>query len=366
MFHKIIMKISTAEIIYIERIMVCFFLLCLFFWSGNASVLAQATPPNGATVDPYGGNSTYVVAPSAAFNPYDPPGVPESRPLFESLPSRPFSSNSAVNAQPRNRLFQNFGGDFTYITGGNNQNSLGLFRINFLGDIAFPICATQKAPLLIQPRFAANFWNGPRSDYYDMPASTLETAVGVGWRPRLQPDGWATALDFELAFSIGLYSDFKKLVSDSFRFPSYANVSMEITRNVHVKIGFWYLDRVRYKIWPVAGIIWTPTENWEFELMFPNPKVTYHPSSVSFKQMSLYARGEYGGGSWSITRYLSHDVNRVDYNDYRIMFGMDWKNSYQHEGFFEIGVAFARELYYSSTGSHSLDPAFVIAGGLRF
>ena len=85
--------------------------------------------------------------------------------------------------------------------------------------------------------------------------------------------------------------------------------------------------------------------------------------------MNLYARGEYGGGSWTVQHLVDGNC-RTDYNDYRIMFGLDWANKYRSTGYFEIGVAFGRELYFADARnrnhSYSLDAGFIMQAGLHF
>ncbi len=243
---------------------------------------------------------------------------------------------------------------------------MGLFRFDLHGNIAIPVFASQENPLLFEPRFAMNFWNGPISGMYDMPGRTYDASLGVRWLPKFQLASMATALDFDLFFSVGIYSDFHKASSKSFRFPSWGYVSFDVTNNIKAKIGVWYLDRANHKIFPSGGIIWSPNPQWEFQLLFPNPRVTYRPAGATLRDMSLYARGEYGGGSWAIAHEIG-GTERTDYNDYRLMFGLDWKGRAGGMGFFELGVAFAREIYIDDgRGGYDLDPGFIFQTGFNF
>jgi len=63
----------------------------------------------------------------------------------------------------------------------------------------------------------------------------------------------------------------------------------------------------------------------------------------------IYARGEYGGGSWMVDRAdpnLGRD--RIDYNDIRTSVGLEFIRP-RFSGLFEVGVAFDREIVYVST-----------------
>ena len=313
------------------------------------------------------------MAPASTSQPLLPPASnPYKAPTPNPNPANGAGSGASTSsATPAGtRLFSNFGVDFTWITPGAAKHNMGLFRMDLMGDIAFPLCAAQPdRPLLLEPHFAINYWNGPVTsgwtDHYDMAAQTFDASLGLRWQPVWQPQIAATALEFDLFFSVGIYSDFKRITGDSFRFPSWAYVSLDFTKNIKGKIGVWYLDRVRTKILPSGGVIWSPNNQWEFQFLFPNPRITYHPVGGGLKNMNIYARGEYGGGSWTVKHADMHDC-RTDYNDYRIMFGLDWEGRYKAKGYFELGVAFARELYLRDGGRYSLDAGFVLDAGLHF
>ncbi|MDO4550867.1 MAG: DUF6268 family outer membrane beta-barrel protein [Planctomycetia bacterium] len=296
------------------------------------------------------------------------PPVQESPPLFSgngAFASNPFQYDSDTSTGPR--LFQHWGTDLTWITtSSDGGKKLGLFRLSFDGEITIPIFALEH-PLYFKPRFAVNYWNGPQSDIYDMPPQTFDASLGLAWQPQWKAECLGgTEINFDLYFSVGIYSDFRKVSGKSFRFPSYGYFSLKLTPNVQLKLGVYYLDRVRYKISPAGGLIWTPNNQWEFQFLFPNPQVTYRPEMSSFNNLVLYARGEYGGGSWTIKHMNGRGVERVDYNDYRIMFGGSWVTTRRHEGYFEIGLSFARELYYSDLRSHSVNAGFIMSGGFHF
>lgn len=296
-------------------------------------------------------------------DPYQAPAN-ASRPLLSNPPSNPFNSLK-FGGGDSTKLFQNFGVDFTWITASAARKNMGLFRLDLCGDMAIPLFASQENPFLFEPRFAMNYWSGPKSNVYDMAAHTFDASLGLRWLPKFQLAQMATPLNFDLFFSIGIYSDFEKVTGSSFRFPSWGYVSLDVTNNIKAKIGVWYLDRVRNKVFPSGGVIWSPNPQWEFQILFPNPRVTYRPPGASLKDMSVFARGEYGGGSWTVSHDLLGNC-QTDYNDYRLLFGIDWKGRANGQGFFEIGVAFARELYLARGGSYDLDPGFIMQAGFHF
>ncbi|MDO4426278.1 MAG: hypothetical protein Q4D17_11015 [Planctomycetia bacterium] len=323
-----------------------------------AAQVASASPTLPPEPAPPGASSL-----TTYQDPYQAPGN-SSRPLLSNPPSNPFNSLKFGDGDST-KLFQNFGVDFTWITASSSRKNMGLFRLDLCGDMAIPLFASQENPFLFEPRFAMNYWSGPKSDQYDMAAHTFDASLGLRWLPKFQLAQMATPLNFDLFFSIGIYSDFKKISGSSFRFPSWGYLSLDVTNNIKAKIGIWYLDRVRNKIFPSGGVIWSPNDQWEFQILFPNPRVTYRPPGATLKDMSVFARGEYGGGSWSVSHEQFGNC-QTDYNDYRLLFGIDWKGRANGQGFFELGVAFARELYLARGGSYDLDPGFIMQAGFHF
>ena len=302
-------------------------------------------------------------------DPYQPPTT-ENTPVFDD--SRPLFSNPFTFSAPAvpagQRLFQNWGVQTTWITSDDGPHRMGLFRLGFDGEIAFPIFALEH-PLCVVPHFAINYWDGPESDVYDMPPQTFDTSLGLSWKPSWNITSLNKTIDFDLFFSVGIYADFRRMTGQSFRFPSWAYGSLLLTKNIRLKLGVYYLDRVRCKILPSGGLIWTPNSQWRFEFLFPNPRVVYRPGTTNLNNLEFYARGEYGGGSWTIKHHetgFAERVERVDYNDYRIMLGGNWNTCRTGTAYFEIGISFARELYYQNLKRYALDPGFVMEGGLHF
>jgi len=340
------------------------FLLKVLLFLQGGSVYAQVAA----------GSSTLPPAPAppgssslAIQDPYQAPAT-SGGPLLKNSPSNSFNSLK-FGGENGTKLFQNFGLDVTWITSGSDRSKMGLFRFDVCGDMAIPLFANQENPFLFEPRFAMNIFNGPKGDflgeYENFSVNQYDVSLGLRWLPKFQLSRMATPLEFDLFFSVGLYTDFKSLTSRSFRFPSWAYLSLDVTNNIKAKIGVWVLDRVRYSILPSGGVVWTPNDRWEFQILFPNPRVTYRPVNATLKDMSLFVRGEYGGGSW--TTKTDEGTFRKDYNDYRILFGLDWKGPANGTGFFELGGAFGRELYFNEgLGSYGLDAGFILQAGLHF
>ncbi len=349
---------------YSVAIRVILFLLAFFLNVQGFVVYAQVgagsstLPPAPA---PPGSSSLYIQ------DPYQAPAS-SGGPLLKNPPSNSFNSLS-FGSDDGIKFIQNFGLDATWIASGSGRKNMGLFRFDVCLDVPLPYFANQENTLFFEPRFAMNFFNGPKGnfiDHYESLSSTdFDASLGLRWLPKFQLNKMATPLEFDLFFSVGLYSDFKSVTGKSFRFPSWAYLSLDLTNNIKAKIGVWVLDRERYTLMPSGGVIWTPNDRWEFQILFPNPRITYRPVNAVLKDMSLFARGEYGGGSWTVK--TDEGTFCKDYNDYRILFGFDWKGPANGIGYFEIGGSFGRELYFNrGRGSYNLNPGFILQAGLHF
>jgi hypothetical protein len=145
-----------------------------------------------------------------------------------------------------------------------------------------------------------------------------------------------------------------------------------LSPNVTLKAGVWYLDRVRVKILPAGGIIWIPGGNRDvrLELLFPNPKIAMRMATDPWNtEWWFYARGEYGGGSWTIKRdnIAGEPIQEVDYNDLRAALGVEFDSYSRFDGLFEVGLAFERELYYrSATPTFHPTPTVFLGGQLAY
>ncbi len=240
---------------------------------------------------------------------------------------------------------------------GSGGNELGIDDISLSATFAFPFLYNPQTPLLVTPGFAVHYWNGPVSmppppPPADMPPQTFDAYLDVAWNP------WIVEyFGAELDARLGVYSDFYSVTSDSLRFMGKGVAVIKLSPHVTLKAGIWYLDRVNIKLLPAGGLVWTPNADVYFNILFPNPKIAKRLTNTGSTEWWIYARGEYGGGVWTIRRNtdyynnvlypsMSHDL--VDYDDIRIAVGFDFKTVRNRSGYIEVGLACSRELNYQS------------------
>lgn len=252
---------------------------------------------------------------------------------------------------------------------GDSSEELGIHHWELSATLSFPFLWNSQYPLLVTPGFGMWFWSGPDSPQ-DMPNRTYDAYVEAGWNPQVTQ--WFGG---ELAFRIGVYSDFKKVTSDGVRFQGKGMAVLTLNQAFQCKFGVWYLDRNRVKVLPAGGIIWTPNSDFRLEILFPNPKLAHRLTTWGTTEWWWYVRGEYGGGAWELTRDpvsvggRTGVVDEVDYNDLQAALGVEFKALSGLTGYLEVGVAFDRELFYRSRNPDSFfqpNSAFLLRAGITY
>jgi len=324
-----------------------------------AGAVPETPPP---TLGPSPTINSGVQLPPPQWDPYATPG---SQPpaLFSQDPTfaSPNLDSFYARVTDAKRFVQELRFDYTFLPG----NGLEEFAINTLeasGTFAIPFFYNRQHPLLLTPGFAVHYWSGPKAPDYDMPPNAFDAYLDTAWNP--QPTTWLAG---ELSFRVGVYSDFRKVTSESIRYMGKGMAVLSFTPSIKFKFGVWYLDRNRIKLLPAGGIVWTPNPDVRLDILFPNPKIARRIINIGNTEWWLYARGEYGGGNWTILREHNASFESVDYNDIRFAFGLDFVRQGGLKGLIEVGVAFDREILFKTAPTRfAPDTAFLLRAGLRY
>ena len=318
----------------------------------------------------------YTYAPPPAGAPYGPPPAPlaPNPDPFQYQPAPYDITTSGEGYWAKTQKFlQELSFEYTYLYGRHsNPNDFGMSRAEISSTFAFPMFYNIETPLLVTPGFAVDWLQGPLSGPPiagmpptaggpDLPPQLYDAYLDLAWYPHYNE--WLGA---ELGFRTGVYSDFSNVNSDSLRFMGRAAGSIAASPNMNVILGAVYLDRVDIKILPVAGIYYRPTPDWDMYLVFPNPKVRKFLAAVGNTKWYGYAAGEYGGGSWTVARQTTDD--RIDYNDIRVIGGLEWETQTQIRGHVEVGYVFDREIVFVSGDPPSFTPndTIMLRAGIDF
>lgn len=165
-------------------------------------------------------------------------------------------------------------------------------------------------------------------------------------------------LSYDLATSIGVFSDFEDSARDGIRFPSHAVGMYHFNPDLDFVFGADYIDRDDLPLLPVVGfsIHRQNQPNIRYDLVFPRPRIDF----VLDCQHRMYLAAFLNGGSWDIERPdESNDV--MTYRDYRAVLGFEHTDGSDGLSAIELGYVFERQLLFRSIHTVSdFDDAFVL------
>jgi hypothetical protein len=232
-------------------------------------------------------------------------------------------------------------------------NKFGMNDVETYATFALPLFYNQQTPFLVTPGFAIHLWDGPVTsppgNLADLPPRVYDAYLDVAWNPQFTP--W---LGGELEARLGIYSDFSQVVHDSLRLQGKGLAVLSFSPSFKIEAGIWYLNRLRVKLLPAGGIVWMPSSDVRFDILFPNPKFTKRLTTIGTTDWRLMLRGEYGGGNWTVKRTFGTPtptddiIDDVDYNDIRVAGGLEFDKTGGIHGMLEAGVAFNREILFRS------------------
>jgi hypothetical protein len=319
--------------------------------------------------DPYGSGSLSAPSLPAAPYTYSPPpantAIPPSAPYDYQPPPYDITPGGESYWAKTQRFLEEVSVEYTFLFGQpGDPSDLQWNRLEFTSTFAYPLFGNIEMPLLVTPGFAFNWLEGPVGGPPagpDLPPRVYDAYLDFAWYPR-----WYERFGAELGFRTGVWSDFDNVNSDSVRFLARALGSVATAPNFDILLGVVYLDRVDVKILPAGGVYYRPTPEWDLYLVFPNPKVRKFLGAVGNTKWFGYAAGEYGGGSWTVARQAIDD--RIDYNDIRVIGGLEWETQSQIRGHIEAGFVFDREVVFVSGNPPNFKPdeTFMLRAGVDF
>lgn len=219
-------------------------------------------------------------------------------------------------------------------------------------------------PLRISPGFIFHFWDGPDTVVTgaDLPGQTYSAYLANDFSTP-----WNRQLGAEFNLTVGLYTDFDEVTSDSIRITGLGLGWYRLNNTTTFKLGVEYLDRVRIKMLPAGGFFIYPTPDLKLDIYFPRPKIAQRLPNLGNYEVWGYIGGEYGAGSWTIKR-MGGMGDQADVNDIRAFAGLEWMGPRQVTGFLEAGYVFNREIVYLSTQNVAtdIDDTFMLRAGLAF
>ncbi len=329
--------------------------------ASNFPVIPGGVNPPVVTTTP----GYYTPAPAGAPYTTSPPAIyPNGLPPMAA----PNFGGGMSNLREVTRFLQEIRLTHEWIFDDDGADAVDINSTEVSATFAVPAFGLQT-PFLITPGFALHLFDGPTRTaptFADLPPQTYDAFLDVGWNPQI--NNWLSA---ELGVRTGVYTDFDHFSSDSFRIMGRGVGVVRITPAFAAKVGVAYIDRNDIKLLPVAGVVWDPSPDAHYEIVFPRPKLARRWITLANHNLWYYLAGEYGGGSWTIVRDGPPEfVDAVDYNDIRVVLGLEWLPETQSgmRGFLEVGYLFERELFYVRQAPQELelDDTFMFRGGIAF
>jgi hypothetical protein len=292
----------------------------------------QAFPGAGAT--PYGGPA--LLGPPVDFDP----------PLVSPAAGGP---PSLLPPGTRSGVFQKAKFTATWLP---QLDDDGLGWTDLRSEIVFGLpFFTRETPIVITPTYEAHFLDRPAA--YDLPPRLHDLSIDFHHFRRLG-DHWIA----DFAVTPGLYADDHSLdSSDAFRLNGRAVGVYEPNQMWKWLLGVSYVNGGWNKIVPIAGFVYKPSDDVEYEAVFPAPRAAWRlPSSPIPGQDEywIYIAGEFTSSIWAFEQFGGTD-DIFAYRDLRLILGLEHKVIGGLSSRAEIGYVFDRQMKIASTGSNDID-----------
>ena len=224
------------------------------------------------------------------------------------------------------------------------------------------------------------WWDGPSDSGVDaipgpppvdaIPGNGLPAqAYKIGWDLELATINQG-AYSAQLAFTPSLATDFDSGVdSDSWQFDARGVMYYQYP-GMTIALGAGYWDRVRDRVIPYAGLIFKPDAIWEWQLMFPQSRISVFMGNYGGNSSWMYAKAEYNVEAYDVTIDRTHGAasvrDQVEFEGYRLMMGFR-SETLQYSSFIEAGWIFSRTTRFAGpTPGFDIGDGFIARAGVSF
>jgi hypothetical protein len=263
--------------------------------------------------------------------------------------------------EARDGMFQQMNLNGAWLpTGGNT--GLGFTDMALTTTLAVP-CPTTEWPMLIVPQFAVHYLTVGSS--VNLPPRLYDAAIEFRWLPKV-----TDSLRLDISATPGVYRDFDVSTDSGERTLAHGAAVWDWTPHLKLVAGAAYEERRDWNFIPIGGVIWTPNEDWDLKILFPEPKLSRRV--YCFGQLDkivqdwVYLRGDFADSCWAI-QHSDGVRDQIAYSDVRVLLGIERKVIHGLGANVEVGYVFSRKLVYYS-GLPDLYPsgALLLEGGLTY
>ncbi len=248
--------------------------------------------------------------------------------------------------------------DYGYLPSAHTNPDVGGFTAYEL-DTEFVFTAPVGPDLIftMAPQFSYHNW--------DTGSSFSKDLFRFGMNLQLATPG-AAPWGYQIAFNPSVNTDFGgPLASEAVNLDSSGMMFFRLNPQWQIVLGAGYLDRVNDIIIPYGGVVYTPDDNWEFRLLFPQGRISRYIGDFLWGSHWLYLGWEYHVESYQITTATT-SRNQIQMDDYRLTLGI----RSDHPGFtkfIEAGYVFGRDIDFKrAVRGFEITDGFLIRGGIRF
>ena len=112
-----------------------------------------------------------------------------------------------------------------------------------------------------------------------------------------------------------------------------------------------YEERRDWNFIPIGGLIWTPDEDTDLKILFPEPKLAHRVycfgQSDKIVQDWVYLRGSSPIRCWAI-QHSDGVRDQIAYSDIRVLLGLERKVIHGLGAKVEVGYVFSRKMVFYS------------------
>ncbi|GHT30727.1 hypothetical protein FACS1894214_1150 [Planctomycetales bacterium] len=233
----------------------------------------------------------------------------------------------------------------------SGSRGVGFTQFDVSASFAVPFF-TADSPLIFTPTFQTWLLDPKDKNTFNGWKNLYSTGIDFRWLKPLIKD--------KLILDLGvtpLYSGtFHGKATKAMRYPAHIVGIWSFNPRLKIVFGVAYLDRDDDFNWiPMAGLIWTPHEDLNVELVMPRARISQRVrwfGNAAGDESSdwLYAGFEFGGGVWS--REYSGTTVGLDYRDFRALLGIERRCASGITLAFETGYMFARKFEFNNFGKY--------------
>ena len=303
-------------------------------------------------------NGGYQPSPYAPYSPYG--GYPQT------APAQGITTFGANGARPY-RYGWNNAVDISWLPDGSVSSgpggatgSMDIFGVDYRLGYTMPLVPGWILNWTNQ--FSYRNWNGP-SGAIGLPSDLFRFGADIELEtPQAGP------YSISLGLTPSYNTDFDGSGSDAFQLDGRGILLMQLDQYWTLGLGAMYWDRVKGRVIPYAGLIYRD-DYWEWQLMFPEARVSLFLGNEAYWAKWLYVRGEYHIEAYGIQETLGGLTrdDQVELEDYRILIGMNMESS-MYSWFFEGGWVLNRSVNFdnAATPDFDLGTGFIGQIGLRY